>query len=140
MSVVLPIPYCVEVNYWQGMRKLLPQNKVVVLAPLPAALMHGLHIRQARKPDFFSCSISSNLVPSPFILTCKLPFFPRHQTPFSSRRLSRSSYLSVRSVVIIKDTFLLIAVNFPASSHISPWENAVMLNGSFSVWERYCGD
>lgn len=26
VSVVLPIPYCVEVNYWQGMRKLHSQK------------------------------------------------------------------------------------------------------------------
>ncbi len=48
--------------------------------------------------------------------------------------------MSEHSVVITRDTFLLIAANFLVSFQISPWENSVMLKGSVSVWGAYCGD
>lgn len=53
VSALPPIPYCVEVNYWQGMRKLHSQNKVLRLAPSAGYFKSCVVLKIAGKPDFF---------------------------------------------------------------------------------------
>lgn len=69
VSALPPIPYCVEVNYWQGMRKLHSQNKVLRLAPSAGYFKSCVVLTQdSWETRFFRTrSISSNLVSSPLL-------------------------------------------------------------------------